>query len=285
MSDRSPRGYVVDHETPDEFVCRCTDCGVLKLHGTRAGAHSHADTHGLMCSPTGVTPVSCEAKRPQPGYMATVTYESIRSKNEIDVGGPILDVNAVDVDEMEGEACEIAVEDSKEDRVVFARYDPESGDGLDAYSINGEQDTFLGELVDIDVQPVATDGGHDLYACETPHCDGEKEVVTPDGYVCHDCADKLEDQYESEAKLLTDGGTERETKTFHRAICVSCGRDHGINRPHLHKVGANVDRKVHNSKVHQGDPVAEVESFESDAVGQVPAEMPPHPGEDMGVDE
>ena len=54
-----------------------------------------------------------------------------------------------------------------------------------------------------------TDGGSNLYTCDTPQCDGLKEVVTPDGYVCHPCADELEEQYQNtgqDAKLLTDGG-------------------------------------------------------------------------------
>ncbi|WP_049953999.1 helix-turn-helix transcriptional regulator [Halostagnicola larsenii] len=53
-----------------------------------------------------------------------------------------------------------------------------------------------------------TDGGSNLYTCDTPQCDGWKEVVTPDGYVCHDCADELEKKYEAEPRLLADGGIE-----------------------------------------------------------------------------
>lgn len=48
-----------------------------------------------------------------------------------------------------------------------------------------------------------TDGG--LYACETPDCDGEKEVVTSEGYLCQDCADDLADEYD-DGRLLADGG-------------------------------------------------------------------------------
>ncbi|MCU4926634.1 hypothetical protein OB905_11685 [Halobacteria archaeon AArc-dxtr1] len=54
-----------------------------------------------------------------------------------------------------------------------------------------------------------TDGGSNLYTCETPGCKNWKEVVTPDGYVCHHCAGKLEQQYEEVGEkpvLLADGG-------------------------------------------------------------------------------
>jgi len=167
---------------------------------------------------------------------------------------------------------------------ILARFDPAGGQTFDAYSLSEDQNTFLGELVDVDVKPVATDGGHDLYACETPGCDGEKEVITPDGYVCHDCADELAEKYESEedAKLLTDGGTDQQTQTYHRAVCASCGSENGINRPHRIKVGATVDRNTHNEKHHSGAPVAEVETFEAEPlgnVGHIPKETPPLPSE------
>jgi hypothetical protein len=233
-----PRGYTVDHENPDEFSVRCTNCGLLKLHNSHAGAHSHADNHGLACAPTAVKPLTRESERPQPGDVATLTYESIRSENTIDVGGPILDVAAFEGDELETEtACEIAVEDSRDDRVILARFDPAGGQTLDAYSVTEGQNTFLGELVDVDVKPVATDGGRD-----------------------------------------------RETKTFHRAVCASCGEENGINLPRLLKVSAIVDRKIHNRKYHGGDPTAEVETFETEAIGHVPANAPPTPGDAEEVD-
>ncbi len=54
-----------------------------------------------------------------------------------------------------------------------------------------------------------------LYSCDTPGCDGWKEVITPDGYVCRDCADKLEEYYEAEPELVTDGGVAvDDTDTF-----------------------------------------------------------------------
>ncbi|WP_245800517.1 hypothetical protein [Natrinema saccharevitans] len=48
--------------------------------------------------------------------------------------------------------------------------------------------------------------GNSLYSCETPSCDGWKEVITPDGYVCEDCAAELEQQYEAGPEIATDGG-------------------------------------------------------------------------------
>nr|WP_306060248.1 hypothetical protein [Natronococcus sp. AD5] len=61
------------------------------------------------------------------------------------------------------------------------------------------------------------DGGSNLYTCDTPGCSGWKEVITPDGYVCHDCADKLEKQYErgENAKLLADGGITQQFAVDH----------------------------------------------------------------------
>ena len=48
--------------------------------------------------------------------------------------------------------------------------------------------------------------GNSVYSCDTPNCDGWKEVITPDGYVCRDCADELEESYEATPQLVTDGG-------------------------------------------------------------------------------
>ena len=53
-----PRGWSVDHEAPDEFVVRCTRCGRVSVEDARGRAHRLADNHTLICSPTGVTPVS-----------------------------------------------------------------------------------------------------------------------------------------------------------------------------------------------------------------------------------
>lgn len=53
-----PRGYRVDHESPEKFVVRCAHCGRLALEDGRAEAHSRADNHALRCANTGVTPVS-----------------------------------------------------------------------------------------------------------------------------------------------------------------------------------------------------------------------------------
>jgi proliferating cell nuclear antigen len=56
-----PSGWSVDHEAPDEFVVRCTRCGRVSIEDARGRAHRLADNYTLVCSPTGVTPVS----RPQ----------------------------------------------------------------------------------------------------------------------------------------------------------------------------------------------------------------------------
>lgn len=55
--DAIPRGYVVDHDAPEEFVVRCTECGHLATVDDRGKAHRRADNHALYCSSTGVCPV------------------------------------------------------------------------------------------------------------------------------------------------------------------------------------------------------------------------------------
>jgi hypothetical protein len=80
---------------------------------------------------------------------------------------------------------------------------------------------------------------------------------------------------------MSNADASRETKTFHRAVCPSCGSENGQNRPSTLPIRANVDRKIHNEKHHSGAPVAEVESFEAEAVGAVPADTPPLPGEEV----
>lgn len=43
------------------------------------------------------------------------------------------------------------------------------------------------------------------YACDTGGCDGDREVATPDGYVCRDCAARLAAEIR-EHEEHTDGG-------------------------------------------------------------------------------
>ncbi|RZH66522.1 helix-turn-helix transcriptional regulator [Natrinema altunense] len=67
--------------------------------------------------------------------------------------------------------------------------------------------------------------GHTLYACDTPGCTSWKAVFTPDGYVCQQCADKLEQQYESEPELVADGGTQwGELSGFQRDVLEAIAR-------------------------------------------------------------
>jgi len=80
---------------------------------------------------------------------------------------------------------------------------------------------------------------------------------------------------------MSDADATRETKTFHRAVCPSCGSENGLNRPSTLRVRADVDRKIHNEKYHSGAPVAEVESFDAEAVGAVPATTPPLPSAEV----
>ncbi|ELY99455.1 helix-turn-helix transcriptional regulator [Natrialba asiatica] len=44
------------------------------------------------------------------------------------------------------------------------------------------------------------------YTCDTPGCTNWKEVFTPDGYVCEDCAGELAEDYDAEPELVADGG-------------------------------------------------------------------------------
>lgn len=58
VSEAIPRGWDVDHETPTDFVVRCTECGRVSIRDERASAHRQAGSHAFRCSQTGVTPVS-----------------------------------------------------------------------------------------------------------------------------------------------------------------------------------------------------------------------------------
>ncbi|SEW01161.1 hypothetical protein [Natrinema salifodinae] len=53
--------------------------------------------------------------------------------------------------------------------------------------------------------------GYSLYSCDTPRCTGLKEVITPDGYLCEDCADELAAEYEDEGNQPTNIGVARHT--------------------------------------------------------------------------
>lgn len=57
MSESVPEGYVADHHAPDEFFVRCTECGRVSKTSDRMVAHDRAESHGLSCAQTGVTPV------------------------------------------------------------------------------------------------------------------------------------------------------------------------------------------------------------------------------------
>ncbi|WP_251329599.1 hypothetical protein [Haloplanus pelagicus] len=75
---------------------------------------------------------------------------------------------------------------------------------------------------------VETDGGRNLYTCDTPTCDGEKEVITPDGYVCRDCADALAVQYEEVDRgdgVVSDGGLLTGGGRYH-VVCSDCTYEH-----------------------------------------------------------
>lgn len=38
-------------------------------------------------------------------------------------------------------------------------------------------------------------------SCDNPNCDGDKEVVTPEGYLCEKCASELASELSDEAEL------------------------------------------------------------------------------------
>jgi len=89
------------------------------------------------------------------------------------------------------------------------------------------------------VTTVVTDGGRGLYTCDTPTCDGEKEVTTPDGYVCRDCADELALQYEEVDRgdeIVTDGG---ELHGRYHVVCPDCTFE-ALTR-HRHRAARAVD--------------------------------------------
>jgi len=117
-----PSGWSVDHESPDQFVVRCTQCGRVSIKDDRGRAHRLADNHAIRCSPTGVTPVSRPDgpggdREPEPDAAVTVTgfdafehdlvgeeivvrYDSIDpSSDGIQVAGDVVDmVSAPDAD-------------------------------------------------------------------------------------------------------------------------------------------------------------------------------------------
>lgn len=67
--------------------------------------------------------------------------------------------------------------------------------------------------------------GYGLYSCDTPGCKGLKGVITPDGYVCRDCAGELEQTYEATPELVADGGTTwAELTGFQRDVLEAIAR-------------------------------------------------------------
>jgi len=104
-----PRGWSVDHETPDEFVVRCTHCGRVSINDDRGRAHRLADNHAIHCSPTGVTPVSrppdlCGGVEPEPdGSVAVAGVDALRH----DIVGETLTVRYQSVDPKSG-GCEVS---------------------------------------------------------------------------------------------------------------------------------------------------------------------------------
>ncbi|WP_049928671.1 hypothetical protein [Halopiger goleimassiliensis] len=49
-----------------------------------------------------------------------------------------------------------------------------------------------------ETHPATVDGfgPADISSCDTPTCDGDAAVITPEGYVCDSCADKIAAAYE-----------------------------------------------------------------------------------------
>lgn len=91
-----------------------------------------------------------------------------------------------------------------------------------------------------------TDGGRDLYSCDTPTCDGEKEVITPDGYVCRDCADALAVQYEEVERgdgVATDGGLLTGGSVYH-VVCSDCTFEKVISERHHAARAVDVHRRA-----------------------------------------
>jgi DNA-directed RNA polymerase subunit RPC12/RpoP len=85
-------------------------------------------------------------------------------------------------------------------------------------------------------------GGH--HTCDTPTCAGDKEVITPDGYVCRDCADVLGVQYESDTNdLRADGGGK------YHVVCPDCNFE-GLTR-HRHRAARAVDAHRYVKPAHE----------------------------------
>jgi len=232
---RIPTGWEHSPHSADQFVLRCTDCGILDRVDDRADAHGRADAHALDCDHSvGVTPIAqVGVEVPEEGDLVTVTYRSRQSGNELEASGPV-----VNFERVEG-GCEVTFKQSTSsyDRLVIARYDPTNPDRCcRTRSQPGVETVTLGETVDVEYQPVMTDGGRDVGplgwpperdepeptgGCSGLECDGPADLVSPEhGLLCEACARQLvvHDRGD-DSRVLCDGSGE---EYLFRVYCELC---------------------------------------------------------------
>jgi hypothetical protein len=137
---------------------RCTDCGILDRVDERAVAHGRADAHALDCDHSvGVTPIQqFGIETPELGDIATVTYNSWRSGNDLEASGPVV---GFELDDPDAPVFEVRIDIG--DRIIVARYSPLDDVARDCLSV-GTETQRLGTVIDVEYQPVMTDGGEEL---------------------------------------------------------------------------------------------------------------------------
>jgi len=51
--------------------------------------------------------------------------------------------------------------------------------------------------------------------------------------------------------------------------------------PHQHRGHADIKAETHNRRIHDGEPVAAVRTFQAQAIGALPRQEPPIQGEEV----
>jgi len=167
-SSRIPNGWEHSPHSPDQFVLRCTECGILDRVDERAVAHDRANEHALDCDHSvGVTPIQqFGIETPALGDIATVTYNSLRSRNELEASGPVV---GFELDDPDAPVFEVRI-DIDGDRIIVARYSPLDDVARACLSV-GTETQRLGTVIDVEYQPVMCDGGQS--SRDTQHNDAE----------------------------------------------------------------------------------------------------------------
>ena len=190
-----PRGSEVDHETPDEFVVRCTECGRIDRKDGRGGAHRLADNHALRCSQTGVTPVSSTGAAPTADAAETAVADGGLEVTETDLRGEEI---VVEYDSVSERATRQRIAGD----VVAMLPAPEDRDDVEHSGVVLRLSDGRRRLVDVlqDRVKCSTTGGRDIQWRTIGYLE---RLAPPDN------ADR--------SPLLADGGSEESDGDVHRA--------------------------------------------------------------------